>query len=404
MSLGVRVAQRDDPWWRLPLVLMTVAGILVLTLTPTSDSWSRYAPWCILCGERVGSDVVLNLMLFAPLGAVLTRRSEPMRAVVVSTLLSLVIELLQTMVPGRDASLRDLLANSFGATIGSMCVMLLPQWRRAGPTALRRVIAMGLLPIAAVASTGWLLQPLPALDRVTFSHWSPRAYGFRPGAVTVEHVTLDGAPLPTGRLRDPVAVRADLAAARELRVQWRTLERDWPTASVYALLDDGGGWTLLIGEQRDALVIRRPRRASALRFDVPTERLPLVLSPGTSSRSLVLRDLRASPICAAVDGHTACADRVAAGGAWGLLRWSESWSPRVRRLLSTLTLVCFVLPLALLLCAVPRAAAVAVGIVSIGGVVGAALASGLQPPTAIDLLAMLLVLAIGLALSPPPTR
>lgn len=106
-------------------------AILALTLRPdpAQAPLSAATPLlCLVCGNKGGVDVFLNLLLFAPLGAGLRLAGWPWRRVVLAAaLLSLSIEALQlTVVTGRDASLSDLLTNSTGAAAAAG---MAPHWR-----------------------------------------------------------------------------------------------------------------------------------------------------------------------------------------------------------------------------------------------------------------------------------
>lgn len=101
------------------LLVLSVAAIAVMTLTPASDERRRPPFWCVSCGEHVMGDVIRNLVLFMPLGVALGwRRVGMRRAITLGFLLSTVIELLQFGLPGREPSARDILTNSIGTAIG----------------------------------------------------------------------------------------------------------------------------------------------------------------------------------------------------------------------------------------------------------------------------------------------
>lgn len=101
------------------LLVLSVAAIAVMTLTPASDERRRPPFWCVSCGEHITSDVVQNILLFMPLGFTLgLLRAGALRAITLGFLLSTVIELLQFGLPGREPSARDILTNSIGTAIG----------------------------------------------------------------------------------------------------------------------------------------------------------------------------------------------------------------------------------------------------------------------------------------------
>ncbi len=133
------------------------------TLTPGGrDSRSALAGnfWCVACDPLAGADIVVNTLLFIPLGAALALFSESILVVLVAALMSAAIETLQhyAMPAGRDANITDVLSNTFGAFIGTQLswrwrAWLLPDQRRA--RALATAGACGA--ILALVWTAWAL-------------------------------------------------------------------------------------------------------------------------------------------------------------------------------------------------------------------------------------------------------
>ena len=76
-------------------------------------------------GSAAGLGDVANLLLFAPLGGVLYLRCwSAAKAVATAAAISLAIELLQRVIPGRTTSIDDVLFNTLGAALG----WLLARW------------------------------------------------------------------------------------------------------------------------------------------------------------------------------------------------------------------------------------------------------------------------------------
>ena len=106
------------------LALLGAAAILRLTLVPDPSQapFAALTPFsCLVCGEHGGADVLLNLLLFAPMAAGLRLFGWSWRRCVAAcAALSMTVELLQfTALPGRDASLSDLLTNTAGGAMGA---------------------------------------------------------------------------------------------------------------------------------------------------------------------------------------------------------------------------------------------------------------------------------------------
>jgi len=79
-----------------------------------------------------------NVLMFAPLGVLLTLLfGRPWVGVLLALALSVMAELVQIVIPSRQPSLRDILANLMGAAIGAAVAMLL---RRRSPKTLDQTL------------------------------------------------------------------------------------------------------------------------------------------------------------------------------------------------------------------------------------------------------------------------
>ena len=91
----------------------------IITLSPTTG-FARLPFWCLRCGTRPGVDVLLNILLFVPVGVglgLLRLRATRMLLLIVGG--TLAVEALQFLVvPGRFASFRDIVANTAGGVAG----------------------------------------------------------------------------------------------------------------------------------------------------------------------------------------------------------------------------------------------------------------------------------------------
>jgi hypothetical protein len=145
------------------LLLASLIAVAVLTLTPTEGA-AEISFWCLKCGERPAVDLLLNILLFVPLGASLGFCGVRFRrAAFFALACTCLVEALQFFaVPGRYASLRDILANFAGALIG---YALARYWRIL--VAPNRGIAPMLATLAAIlwlgtqAFTAWAMGISP---------------------------------------------------------------------------------------------------------------------------------------------------------------------------------------------------------------------------------------------------
>ena len=111
------------------VVATSLTVIAVLTLTPAPDTDTASWLTCIFCGERATADAVRNILLFAPLGVGLRlMHLSERKAIAFAMLLSGSVELLQLVIPGRDASVGDLLSNSVGCMLGISLVVSSRWW------------------------------------------------------------------------------------------------------------------------------------------------------------------------------------------------------------------------------------------------------------------------------------
>ncbi len=136
------------------LLGLWLAGVLALTLYPFAPL-ARVARPLTWAGAAHPSllafDIVANVLLFVPLGALAPGR----RTLAAGLLLSVAIETTQALLPPRTPSLLDVLANSLGVTLG---VLL--------HAPLRRLAALRIVLPAAVPGALLLLPQLGRLGYV----------------------------------------------------------------------------------------------------------------------------------------------------------------------------------------------------------------------------------------------
>jgi hypothetical protein len=126
------------------LAVASVAAILYATLLPdTGEPVNSHL--CIVCGSRGGVDTILNVLLFMPLGVGLALSGLPWgRGVMTACVISLMVETTQFFfIPGRDATLGDLLTNTIGGALGFAIARCVGSWMRPAPRT------------AAIVCLGW---------------------------------------------------------------------------------------------------------------------------------------------------------------------------------------------------------------------------------------------------------
>jgi hypothetical protein len=159
-------------------------------------------------------DFLANVALFVPFGvAVAANGRTAGRSALWGAMLSIVIEACQwRLVPGRDASLGDLLANTSGAFLGAT----ITQYRRTllwpDLSAARRLAvawAVMVVTLAFLAS----LALRPAVPEYRFwSQWTPVRGGYAPFEGELRGLSLSGMDIPVGVMLDPLTAPAAYAA------------------------------------------------------------------------------------------------------------------------------------------------------------------------------------------------
>ena len=373
----------------------TTAVILACTLWPASPG-ERTVRFLDL-SQQATADAIRNIVLFAPLGAALVATGLATRRVVLSSfLLSVAVELAQFVVPGRDASLYDVLSNTLGATLGCVVWRRRTPWQRPGADAAARLSVVAALGLAAtLAGTGYLLRTsFPATEY--WAGWTPdfaqlALYRGRLDAVHLGDLAIANGPLP-----DSAAVRSLLEARAPLRIEGVAGPPTPRLAPLITLQDEGRRQLLLVGAEHDDAVIRVRRVATELRFTTPElvfrdalaglQRggpLRLELAPGPRSTCLVINGL----------SRCGVGDRAAHG--WALVA-GRGWVPvELERLADAAWLIALALPVGFWLR--PRRqglALLAIGICT-ASLLWIPHAFGLLPPSLIDWAALLVGLGCG---------
>ena len=197
----------------LTIAWLTVIALATLLPIPSQEILSARTPWyCVLCGPRGTADFVLNVVLFVPLGVGLVLMGvRPVLAAVACLGLTLGVETLQlTLVPGRDAALGDVIANTGGGLLG---VLGAANWGAlASPAAHASVplrLAAAALPVACTAFTLAGFKP-SAPEATWYGQWEARYETDRWFGGKVSDARLSGHWLPNGQMRQSDIVHASV--------------------------------------------------------------------------------------------------------------------------------------------------------------------------------------------------
>jgi len=310
------------------LLVASVAAILAATLSPIAGEELERWFGCVVCGERGTADVLVNVLLFLPLGAALAAAGMPLRrAMLGCALLSAGVEFAQLYIPGRDPSLGDIVFNTVGSGLGAVLVATAPFWLL--PARPRRSQLSRAAAVAAAALcylTGWLLAPaLP--ERQYFALWTPNLGHLEWYRGRVWEASIGDLQIPTGPLRNSSAVR-DLLLAPEgfsLRVRALAGPRTAALGALVALYDETEREILLLGPDRDDLVFRVRTRAAAWRLDEPDIRVSNALrsvAPGDSLDVTVRGSRGRYSMAVNSTGRSGLGFTVGSG--WALLMYPEA--------------------------------------------------------------------------------
>lgn len=377
--------------WALGGLLLAIA---LITLTPRPGSVPG-STLCVICGRRGAADALLNLAMFAPLGGLiaLRRGGTVWKAALAGLALSFAIEVAQVPLPGRDASLGDVLFNAIGALLGGVGVRALARLRRRGPGLPAN--ALGLLACATLWGGSWLLAPEIPGSR-WWGQWTADT-GQRIYSGRVLQAVLGDEAVAGGReLESAPAVRTELLRGEPLRLRMIAGRAPDVEAPILGIYDDARREILLFGAREQDAFFRFYTRGSALRFDRSTLRFPgafagnhegdtisLALRPGGAAwgeeTCLTRSDPRRS-ICA----------RFTPASTWSLLMPTPG---RIGRALELAWIFGLFLPAGLMMSSAGRREVGALVGLAAAGIVGATAFPAVGAPTAAEVVLVVLAAA-----------
>ena len=272
---------------------LSVLFIGLMTLLPARGATYSTPTLCIVCGDVGGVDVVLNVLLFLPLGVGLALRSvSPVKAGLAVALFTLGIEVLQMkVIQGRDASLGDVVMNCLGGALGYLAGATRATWMHPSPRAAAR--------LATGAAVFWLgLQGVGAIAvRPSFPElpWNGQTRQVLHGDPAFEHdissVRLSGIALGEQRITT-AAIGEAVLRGDPLRVDFVKHSGTGPTRTLYRIVDDQRNEVLSLGRHYYDITLRVRTGAADLRLRrltfVQTEALPEdIPTGGPPGQSLV---------------------------------------------------------------------------------------------------------------------
>ena len=250
--------------------------ICVATLTPgTPLSAEDLANVCHgWCDDSLIADFVRNILLFMPMAFGLRLAGvRTSRAILVGTLLSATVEVLQIrVIVGRDASVLDWVSNSIGTVVGVevaayLATLLHPVER----TATKLALAATAVYVGALVLGAWGVQTAPSDD----GYWGERTplLGNSVFAGQLISIRVDGQELPSERMKYDDGVRVLLRAGRTQTnavVRAAPMPRAKDLVAIGRIADSVHREIILLGRDRLDLVFRYRMRARSARLEAPT--------------------------------------------------------------------------------------------------------------------------------------
>lgn len=333
------------------LVLVTLV-ILVATLTPAERGELGEFERCVLCGGRWMADLLRNIILFVPLGALLSlvlRGAHWYRAALLASLISALIELTQLTIAGRDPSIGDLLANTVGGFAGALAMRTRHRWAAPSrPVAARLSVGAAAVVAIIVTATGILWRPsLPV--STYFVQWTPDLEHLEPYGGRVLASSLGPWPLVPDERSGRGRFGALFDGREELVVQAEAGPQPGSLAPILAIHDQYEREILLVGPDRDDLIVRFRTSGLSVAFDQPDLRVHGAMAGAKAGERLTLRVRRAGAgdYCIAVRSETSCGNGFAAGSGWAALLFPRLRDAWMQRALDALWLGMLVLPVGL---------------------------------------------------------
>lgn len=343
-TAGLRLRWLASVGW----TLLSAAVVLMATLSPVAGGDGRGSVSCFLvCGDRMGADILANILLFLPLGIGLgLLRLQPHAVFLVGLIVSGSIELAQIdLVSGRDANPVDVIANCLGTVLGGMVGSRWRLWMRPPPLKAGRLLAVwgaGMVVIAAVVGPLFSAVPGDGRYEVRWTRGTQR-YAAYPGAVLAASI---GDHSIYADVVTPLS--AATALARGVPLEVRVQVRRAPSDMAHLLsLSRGEADLLFLGFYQEDLVLRYSAAAGYLSLEQPSIRLENVhteLMAGDTLTVIIRRDrvgyclrARSSEVCS----------RPSAADAWLLLQNAAQFSNWVRTRVSIAWVMLMMVPIGL---------------------------------------------------------
>jgi len=275
----------------LVLTIASLAAIAYATLLPESGQ-SLQSHFCLVCGSLGGVDAILNVLLFVPLGVGLALCGIPTRrALLTMSVLSVLIETAQLLlIPGRDATIGDVLTNTLGGAFGFAASRYTPILLRPSPRlASNLVIAWGAiwLGIQTISSFAFV----PSIPESQYYGQLARSLGklavFQ-GRVLAASV--DNIAIPNTAIANSREVRRQLLEGATVATRVMPAGPTRGIAPIVRVADSEQSEILLLAQDGVDLLFAIHSGAAVLRLRPPVFALPRVFPTGVVTADVKAAD------------------------------------------------------------------------------------------------------------------
>jgi VanZ like protein len=249
------------------IVVLSAAAIVAATMFPGSNPPIK-SHLCVICGSLGGVDALLNVALFLPLGLGLAlSRARRVPAITGMCLLSAVIELAQLLfIPGRDATLGDLVMNSTGGVAGfalGSCSLVLTR-----PSPRQAVVLAGLWSILwlGIQSVSAYSLVVAAPNSIYYGQLNRRLGGFVSLDGNVLNASVGTVAIPDQRLGESDQIRSLLEDAAPVTVRFALRTQQTGTTALVRLADTEQREVALLAIRRDGLLFGVRTGATRMRL------------------------------------------------------------------------------------------------------------------------------------------
>jgi len=277
------------------VTIVSVAAILFATLLP--DSGERVTSHlCLICGSRGGVDVILNVLLFVPLGVGLALLDVPAkRAILMMCVLSVLIETAQLFViPGRDGTIGDVLTNTLGGTVGFAASRNARIWLRPSPRH-ATILVVGWAGMWLAIQTISSFAFVPSIpESQYYGQLAPSLGNFAvfPGRVLT--ASLEGIPIPNTAFDDSRDARLRLLHGATVTATVVAAETTREIAPIVRVADAEKRELVLLAQNGPDLLFAIRSGAEALRLRPPLLALPQVFAKSALERRTIADTLAVS--------------------------------------------------------------------------------------------------------------